>query len=247
MKGLQIIRPIPAAVHATGSGPANMLTPSPREIWIAAEAGAQQIDIDVQSAQAVDGFYLGFTNARPDAQWTIQSIAAIGGAVTTTHLNAQPMRLAGALRDRFAAFARLPVPVTGRYFRVIVDQPETKMEIGNLVVGLTLEWPYAYGSGRQPIDSSRVVDLADGGYGIDAGVVKAQFQWRFVDLDSDTLDKLWAIVEDRGEHKPLVIVEGAAYPPKATAVHYGLFRRFEPFEREDAAATKWAMTVGEWR
>jgi hypothetical protein len=247
VKGIQIIRPIPAQIAAGGSGVANLLTPSPREVWIAPGVGAQAIDIDLSSAQAVDAFYLGFTSARADALWTIQSIAAMGAVATATHVNAQPLRLAGNIRDRFPAFARLPDPVVGRYFRVIVNQPVVAIEIGNLVVGLALEWPYAYGSGRQPIDASRVVDLPDGGYGVDASVVKASLQWRFVDLDDEALDKLWAIAEDRGEHRPLVIVEGPTSPPKATSVHYGLFRRFESFEREDAAATKWSLTVAEWR
>ena len=78
--GLLIVRPIACTVTAGGSGVANLLTPSPREIWIAGGAGAQSIDIDLLSAQPVDCFDLGFTNARADAIWTIQSIASIGGA-----------------------------------------------------------------------------------------------------------------------------------------------------------------------
>lgn len=245
--GLLIVRPIACTVTAGGSGVANLLTPSPREIWIAGGAGAQSIDIDLLSAQPVDCFYLGFTNARSDAIWTIQSVASIGGGVTATHVDAQPMRLAGNIRDRYPAFARFAAPVTGRYFRVTVNQPTTPIEIGNVVPGLAINWPYEYGGGRLPIDTSRVDQLPDGGFGVDAGIVKAGFQWRFVDLDEETREKLWAIAEDRGEHKPLVVVEGPTYPPKATAVHYAIFRRFEPYERENAAATKWALTVEEWR
>lgn len=247
MAGLLINKPIAAAITAPGSGVANLQTPSPREIWIAPAAGAHMIDIDLLSAQQVDCFYLGSTNATVDAVWTIQSIDAIGGAVTATHVNGQPMRLAGNTRNRYPAFARLAAPVVGRYFRITVNQPVTPMEIGVLVVGLALEWPYAYGSGRVPIDTSRVTSLQDGGFGIDAGVVKRAFQWRFVDLDEATLDKLWAIAEEVGESKPLLVVEGPAYPPSATSVHYGIFRRFDYYEREDAASSKWALTLEEWR
>lgn len=247
MRGAQIIRPIPAQITAGGSGVANLRTPSPREIWIAPGVGNQVIDLDMGSLQGIDAFALIDTNARADAVWTIQSIAGIGGAVTATHVNGQPMRLAGNIRTRYPVFARLAAPVAGRYFRITVNQPVTPMEIGVLVVGLALEWPYAYGSGRVPIDGSRVTSLPDGGFGIDEGVVKRAFQWRFVDLDEETLDKLWAIAEDVGEHKPLIVVEGPADAPKATAVHYGLFRRFDYFEREDAAASKWALTIEEWR
>lgn len=247
MKGLQILKPIAAQFTAPGTGAANLQTPSPREIWVAPGPGAQSIDIDLSVAQDVDSFYLGSTNARADAVWTIQSIAAIGGAATATHVNAQPIRLANNIRARFPAFVRLPAPVNGRYFRVIVNQPATPMQIGVLVAALALEWPYAFGGGRVPIDTSGVADLRDGGFGVDEGVVKTQFQWRFVDLDKLTLAKLWAIAEERGEHKPLVVVEGPDYPPDAPSVHYGIFRKFEPYEREDAAATKWALTVLEWR
>jgi hypothetical protein len=245
--GLTLFRPIVANITAPGSGVANLQTPSPREIWIAPGTGAQTIDLDLQSAQDVDCFYLGSTNARADAVWTIQSIAAIGGAVTATHVNAQAMRLAGNIRTRYPAFARLPAPVTGRYFRIVVNQPTTPMQIGVLAAGLAVEWPYAYGSGRLPIDTSRVVAHPDGGFGVDPGIVKTAFQWRFVDLDETMLDKLWAIADERGESKPIVAVEGPSAPPKATAVHYGLFRKFEAFEREDAAQTKWAFSIEEWR
>lgn len=248
MPGLLITKPIAFAATAAGwGGVANLQSKSPREICIAPGTGAQAIDIDLQAAQDVDTFFLGATNARADAVWTIQSIAAIGGAVTATHVNAQPVRLGGNIRSRFHAFVRLPAPVNGRYFRVTVNQPATAFQIGRLVVGLAFDWPYAFGGGRAPIDTSRVAALPDGGFGIDEGVMKASFQWRFVDLTPVALAKLWQIVEELGESRTLVVVEGPDYPPVATSVHYGIFRKLEPFEREDAAATKWAMTVEEWR
>lgn len=247
MKGLTIVCPIPANFFAEGSGVSNLASPSPREIWIADSSGAHTIDVDLTSVKEVDCFFLGGTNARADATWSVQSIAGIGGAVTDTHIDAEPMRLAGSIRSRYCAVGRLAEPVAGRFFRITVDQPVSPMEIGVAFAALALEWPYAFGSGRLPIDTSRVVALDDGGFGVDAGVVKSLFQWRFLDLDDVTLDKLWAIAEDRGESKPLVVIEGPAWPPAATAVHYGLFRRFEAFEREDPASTKWSLTVEEWR
>lgn len=248
MPGLLINKPIPFVATAAGwGGVANLQTRSPREICVAPGAGAQVIDIDLLAAQDVDAFYLGATNARADAIWTIQSIDAIGGAVTATHVNAQPVRLGGNIRARYPALVRLAAPVNGRYFRITVNQPTTAFEIGRLVVSLAFDWPYALGGGRGPIDTSRVISLPDGGFGIDEGVVKAMFQWRFLDLSPAALAKLWQIVEELGESRTLVVVEGPDYPPLATSVHYGLFRRLEPFEREDPAQTKWAMTVEEWR
>lgn len=248
MPGLLIVKPIAFVPSAAGwAGAENFQTKSPREICVAPGTGARTFEIDLQAVQNIDSFFLAATNARADAVWTIQTIAALGGAVTATHVNAQPMRLAGNIRTRYHCLARLPAPVAGRYFRFTVNQPTTPIEIGRVIVGLAFDWPYAYGSGRMPIDTARVVALPDGGFGVDEGVVKTSFQWRFVDLDNAALAKLWQIVEELGESKTLLAVEGPDYPPLATSVHYGLFRKLEPFEREDPAATKWALTVEEWR
>lgn len=248
MAGLTLTKPIAFVASAAGwIGPENLQTKSPREICVAPGTGAQAFEIDLQAVQDVDTFFFAATNARADAVWTIQTIAALGGAVTATHVNAQLMRLGGNIRSRYHSFVRLAAPVSGRYFRITVNQPTTAMEIGRLIIGLAFEWPYAFGGGRGPIDTSRVVALPDGGFGIDEGIVKATFQWRFIDLSAAALAKLWQMVEELGENKTLLAVEGPDYPPVATSVHYGLFRKFEPFEREDPAATKWAMSIEEWR
>lgn len=247
MPGLLVLSPIAAQFSAPGSGAANLATASPREIWVAPAPGAHSIDIDLGSVQPVDCFFLAATNARADAVWTIQSIAAVGGVVTATHVNAQPVRLAGNIRSRYPAFVRLAAPVEGRFFRIVVNQPVTPMEIGAIVAAHAFEWPYAYGAGRMPVDTSRISALPDGGFGVEPGVVKTVFQWRFIDLSAAALAKLWHIAEERGEGRPVVVVEGPDAPPPATSVHYGLFRRFESFEREDAAATKWALSIEEWR
>lgn len=248
MPGLLLTKPIAFVASAAGwAGPENLQTKSPREICVAPGTGAQSFEVDLQAVGDVDTFFLAATNARADAVWTIQTIAAPGGAVTATHVNAAPMRLTGNIRARYHSFVRLAAPVAGRYFRITVNQPTSPIEIGRAIVGLAFDWPYAYGSGRQPIDTSRSVALPDGGFGIDEGVVKVGFQWRFLDLSNAALAKLWQIVEELGENKTLLAVEGPDYPPPATSVHYGLFRKLEQFEREDAAETKWAMSFEEWR
>ncbi len=248
MPGLLINKPIPFVAVATGwTGVANLQSKSPREICVAPAAGPQAIDIDLGSVQSVDFFYLGSTNAAAGALWSIVSIDALGGAIGTIHVDSAPLRLQGNVRARYPVFVRLPAPVNGRYFRLYIDNPGAAFEIGRLAVGLAFDWPYALGGGRGPVDTSRVVALSDGGFGIDEGVVKALFQWRFLDLSPAALAKLWQIVEELGESRTLVVVEGPDYPPLATSVHYGLLRRLEPFEREDPAQTKWAMTIEEWR
>lgn len=246
MTGLLIISPMPATFTAPGSGAANLGTPSPREIWVAPAAGAAAIDIDLGGLREVDSFFMAATNADAATIWTVQSITAIGGSVVETHVSG-PLMLAGTIRLRPAAFARLPAPVTGRYFRIRVEHPSSPMEIGAIVLGHAFEWPYAYGSGRTPAPTSRIAPLTDGGFGVEEGTFKTIFHWRFVDLSNEALDRLWEIAEQHGEARPLVVVEGPDAPPRATSVHYGLFRRFEAYEREDAATTKWSMSLEEWR
>ena len=247
MAGMLIIKPIKIVQFAAGgTGLTNLLTPSPREIWIA-PGGYVEVDIDLGSVQEFDSIYLGNTNAEVGGVWASSQISAIGGSLGASIFSTTPTRLAGSIRSRHPGLVRTPAPVSCRYLRMAITQVSAPIEVGNLVIGKAFEAPYAYGSGRAPIDTSRVVALPDGGFGFDRGVVKSSLSWRFVDLDNAQLDALWALVEDRGESAPLVVVEGPDYPPKATSVHYGLFRRFEPFEREDPAATKWALTLEEWR
>lgn len=249
MAGMLIIKPItiaPGDVVTGGSAPANLVTASPRETWVA-PGNYVEVDIDLGLVQEFDSIYLGNTNAEVGGVWASSQISAIGGSLGTSIFTTTPTRLTGSIRSRHSSFVRTPAPVTCRYLRLAIQQVSVPIEVGNLVIGKAFEAPYSYGSGRAPVDTSRVVALPDGGFGIDRGVVKSSLSWRFVDLDNDQLDALWALAENRGESAPLVVVEGPDYPPKATSVHYGLFRRFEAFEREDPAATKWALTLEEWR
>lgn len=249
MAGMLIIKPIkiaPGDVVAGGSNPANMVTPSPREVWIA-PGNYTEVDIDLGLVQEFDSIYLGNTNAETGGVWAASQISAIGGTLGTSIFTTTPTRLTGSIRSRHPGFVRTPTPVTCRYLRLAIQQVSVPIQVGNLVIGKAFEAPYAYGSGRQPVDTSKVVALPDGGFGIERGVVKSSLSWRFADLDNAQLETLWALAEDRGESAPLVVVEGPDYPPKAPSVHYGLFRRFEPFEREDAAFTKWQLSIEEWR
>lgn len=247
MTGMLILKPLAATWSGAGTGIANLQSPSPREVWRAAGVGNSVIELDLGAAVDLDAIYLGNTNASADATWMGQTITGLGGSVSGTLFSAMPIRLAGNIRTRHPAFVRLPAPTNARFLRLTFSQSGVPLEIGVAVPALSLELPYAFGSGRMPVDTSRVVSLIDGGFGIDRGSVKALLQWRFVDLDNAALSKLWAISEDRGESAPLVVIEGPDDPPIATGVHYGLFRRFEAFEREDPANTKWAMSLEEWR
>ncbi len=247
MAGMLILKPLPiAALAAGGTGLDNLKTASPREIWIA-PSGYVELDVDLGSVQEFDSIYLGNTNAETGGVWASSQISGLGGTLGATIFSTTATRLTGSIRSRHPAFVRTAAPVSCRYLRLAISQVSAPIQSGNLVIGKAFEAPYAYGSGRQPVDTSKVVALPDGGFGIERGVVKSSLSWRFADLDNAQLETLWALAEDRGESAPLVVVEGPDYPPKAPSVHYGLFRRFEAFEREDAAFTKWQLSIEEWR
>ena len=249
MSGIAILRPLPIVqVGIWGAtGEQNMLTPSPREVCVTKSAHSHVIDIDLGSAQAVDTLYVGNCDVPADA--TIEVYASPSWAAAGTQLHVGAFRLARSMGPGHNAFVALGAAVVGRYFRVSINLPSapSAIHIGVLAIGRRFEHPYAYGGGRQPLDSSRVTELFDGGFGIDHGVVKSSFKWRFTDLQESTVQDLWDLAKVRGQSRVIVIDEDIdADPRTASSVHYGLFGRFEAYERTDPRDTSWAMTMTEW-
>lgn len=58
---------------------------------------------------------------------------------------------------------------------------------------------------------------------------------------------LWALVKDRGERRPVLVAEelqeGAGTNEE---LHYGLFDRFEAYERQAPGSTRWSLSMTEW-
>lgn len=250
MSGIAIIRPLPIAAIAVSSGDAskaNMLTPSPREIWVSGNSISQTIDIDLGAAVPYDTVYIGGFNAGAGATWSLNRATGLGVGMTAEA--AGNIIAADAVGPTYQALLRRGSAAAGRYLRIALTVPAAQiMQIGVVAVGLSWEHPYAYGAGRQLIDLSRVTELQDGGYGIEQGALKAGFQWRFIDLSKTRRDELWAIVRDRGTRKPVIVVEDIDDAPLPDAsLHYGLFQKFEPWERANEVDTIWALSMQEWR
>lgn len=249
MSGVLIVKPLAlaAAPAVAGTGAANLVTDDPNEAWIAPSAAPIAMDIDLGAEIAVDSFYLGYTNAAPAASWSIAHGTGPGAGLVDLK-PVGPMRAADSLGPRHHAFHRLAVPVVGRYFRLSLAQDGAEpLFAGRLVIGRAFEKHRDYGPGRLLIDTSTREDLPGGGFGFGDGVVKAQFAFSFSDLTTAQRDALYAIKWECGLRKPVVLVEDADAPAGLNeAIHYGVFDRFQVWERANPRDTKWAGAVIDW-
>jgi len=249
MSGVLIVKPlsIAATPTTTGTGQANLLTADPNEAWIAASAASLTMDIDLGAVASIDSFYLGYTNASAAATWTIASGTGLGTGLTTRKASGL-MRPADSEGPRHHCFARLAAPVTARYWRfTLLQGGATPLYAGALVLGKAFEKFREYGAGRTPVDTATREDLPGGGFGIGDGVVKSQFAFSFVDLSDAETNQLWLIKKDRGLTRPVLVVEDADLSEgQNEAIHYGVFERFQSYERVDPANTRWAGSVIDW-
>lgn len=249
MSGVLIIKPEPIAALAVngGSGLNNLATPDPKEVWVAPSTALYWIDVDLGQALAIDSFALAYTNASADAVWAIQSATGMGTGVATI-ANYHAMRASDSLGPRHHAFLRLSAPVTSRYFRILVDQGgATPLYAGALVLGRAFEKYRERGQDRLLIDTGNRLDLPGGGFNMGDGVVKSQFAFSFVDLSDAQRNALYAIMRDRGLRRPVVVVEDADLAEgQNEAIHYGVFERFQPYERVNPRKTRWAGSVLDW-
>ncbi|WP_300113483.1 hypothetical protein [Sphingobium sp.] len=249
MTGVLIIKPLAIALAPSlpGSGQANLLTADPNEAWIAPSTAVVAMDIDMGALVSIDSFYLGYTNAAAAATWTIARATGLGTGLTTIRA-AGLMRAPDSEGPRHHCFARLAAPVASRYFRLTLTQTgAAPLYAGALVLGRAFEKYREYGPGRTPIDTSTREDLPGGGFAIGEGVVKSQFAFSFVDLSEAETGQLWSIKKDRGVTRPVVVVEDADLSGGLNdAIHYGVFERFQAYERLDPANTRWAGSVLDW-
>jgi hypothetical protein len=246
-------QPISAIVVSRGSGAANLLTADPKEVWADTAVGtAANIDIDLGSVVALDTVFLG-TIIPPvaGATWTITGGAA---SYTTTVLKAS-----GALRVPDAA-GQFPDASHGfwqgasasvRYLRLAVTQPagQALLSAGVIMVGAAFRPSFnkEWGSGRRVIDTAAVESLVSGGFAVGDGARKAAYSWTLGDLTEAEVEALHAIALDRGESRPVLVVED----PDQTAglrrrIHYGLLRSLRAYERRDPRRWRWDFTVEEW-
>lgn len=250
MGRLMIVEPLAFTTTGTaGVQPAALGTPDPKEVWAAPNAAGGAILIDLGQVRTVDTFFLGFSNANLNSEWSVQQTnsAFVDIGAVTVNL---AMRSADAATARTHSLARLAAPVTGRYFKLYVNtKSELTLYAGVLVVGLSIvpEWDKEWGSGRRLIDTGAATALIGGGYGVQQGTRKPGYTFTLGDLTDAEVEKLWAMALRKGETNPVLVVEQYdATENRQEKIHYGLFQRFEPYERRNPNETKWAMEIHEW-
>ncbi len=255
MSNVLILSPAPIAAIAAsrGSGVANLLTRSPKEVWADNAVGsAASIDIDLGAVTSIDTVYLGYVSpAAAAATWTITG--GTGGYTESLIKASGPLR---AIDTATRAPARTHAFWTGgavnvRYIRLSITQPagSAPLRAGVAMVGRAWRPTFnmEFGAGRRIIDTGTVAALPDGGFGTIEGVRKREFNWSLGDLSRDETDALDDLLGDHGETIPLLVVEDPdATTGQRARIHYGLFVALKAFERSNPAQTKWQFTFEEW-
>lgn len=247
----------PAAIASIdvsrGSGATNLLTSSPKEVWQDSAVGAPAtIDIDFGAVRAIDTVFLG--SVLPPAPGSTWEIA--GGTATYNEVTLMPESalravdrpgIEPALSHGFWTGAAAEI----RYLRITVTQPNgyEPLSIGNVMAGsaLVTAWNKEWGAGRRVIDTGIITPLPDGGAAAVEGARKGSYSWTFGDLSDAEVDRIYALQLERGETRPLVVVED----PAATAgqlyrIHYCRFVSLRAYERRDPTQTRWELSVEDW-
>lgn len=259
MANMLIVRPIAPkqfGVYAgaqsdgqAGTGAFNLLSPDPKEVYNdGGFGGFRIIEFLFEGNILVDSFFLGFVGEAPGATVDVR-YAPLNAAETSLGLQGVvPTNRTGVTRRHM--LVRTPAPVLAGVARFYVSsQQAARMTIGIAAVGLSFqprrnrEW----GGGRRPIDTGSAEPLPSGGFGIGEGVVKSSFRWTFGDLDDDELDRLDELAMDRGNRRPVIVVENPDVDARLhQRIHYGLLDRFEFQERRNVALNRWALGVTDW-
>jgi hypothetical protein len=255
MANILILSPasILAIEASRGSGAANLLTRSPKEVWIDSAVGSPVlINIDLGAATSIDTVYLGYVSPpAAGAVWTITGGVA-GYAETTVKASGALRAIDSASRSpkrTHALWAGSAISV--RYLRISVTQPagNAALSIGVAMVGKA--WRPVFnmelGHGRRVVDTGTVTALVDGGFATVDGARKRSFSWTLGDLSIAEADALEELLLTHGMTVPLVVCEDPAETAgQFNRLHYGLFSNLKAYEREDPAKTKWAFEFEEW-
>jgi hypothetical protein len=248
-----ILKPLtPSAVAVSqGTGGANLLTPDPKEVWVGGGAGAVNLDFNLGAVMPLDTFHLGF-HTFPAAGRLVSITGGAAGYADAAFYDANfagsinaPSAVASPLRRH--ALVKLAAPVNAQFVRFTVNTfSAAQAAIGIVSIGKSFQptWNREKGGGRTIIDTGSIEQLPGGGYGIGAGTRKPGFRWVFGDLDDEELDQLFDLALDRGETRPVLVVEDPDLTPGLNErIHYGLFQRFEHYERADPGKHRWSLSV----
>lgn len=238
---------IAATAVNTGDGSQYLRTPDPKEVWKAQVSGTLTIYADLGAVREVDTVFLGFTDAAPGTTWRIDATSSMQGANPVELLAARVMALPAGVDPRRHGFATFQQAVQTRYLRIdLTPGAQSTFSAGVLAAGKRFDHPYEFKAGRRPIDLGERIELAGGGFGFGEGAIKSSFKFTFADLSDSAVDTLWRLVRTMGLRNPVILVEGGEGAVSQDQLHYGVFERFEAYEREDPADTRWSLSMQDW-
>lgn len=255
MSRLLIVQPLPIAAIAAsrGVGAANLLSPDPKEVWADDAVGASaSIVVDLGALRTIDTVFLGFVE--PPAAGATWSVKANSGSGADFWLQTETALRVTDVAGTFPARTHALWFGAARAVRVLtifLDQPvgSPPLTAGVVVIGkafvadLGQEW----GAGRQPIDSGTVTELPSGGFAVVEGARKARFSWTFGDLSQAETDQLEQIALALGETAPGLVIEDADRTAGLNnRIHYGLFEKWNQFERRNRRQTRWEVGIKQW-
>lgn len=252
----------PAALTTNGTAGANLLTPDPKEVWLATpgqisgSTTVSLVDLDYGVDYGIDTIWLGHTNAVPGTQWYIVAAATQAGLNTGTVLLSQTTLAAPSNRNPPRHGLWMGSFNVFRWWRVVIVQPTSAgvFTAGVLMLGKRFQpvWNREAGDGRRPIDLGAVERLRGGGFGRRRGAIKLAYEWVFGDLTDTDLDRLAFLISDpvdgAGQTDPVLVIED----PDNTAglaerMHYGLFTGLDVFERTlPGVRSRWRLSMEEW-
>lgn len=254
MSKLIIVQPLPIVVTGAsrGNGAANLVTADPKEVWRDDAVGSEAIiSIDLGMVRSIDTIFVGYISDPVNTAVT----RLTGGSLAPGEFIIQPntaLRVPDAIGLRSAVTHALwhGAPVDTRFINIGLNQPDgLPLYAGLILVGrafkpvLGQEW----GAGRRPIDTGSVTPLLSGGFSIVEGARKRHLNFTLGDLSEAEADQLEALALDRGESRPVLIVENVDRTPGLRQrIHYGLFERWRAFERRNRKQTRWEIGLEEW-
>lgn len=232
------------AVTQTGTGPDNLRTPDPKEVWQGATA-ANSIYFDMGEAVEADTFFVGSILPNADNLTVeVSSATSLGaGGVGLGSMSPGPV----TAKRRHAFLKR--APVTSRYWAINFNSTAPS-GFGVFAIGKSVQPAYGHewGSGRTVDDRSDVSALRGGGYGIERGARVPGWQFNCGDLSDAEVASLWDIVAEVGGSAPVVVAEdpSASQPALNNSLHYGLIDRPEAYTREAPFLNSWSFRIRGW-
>jgi hypothetical protein len=257
MSKMILFRPLPIA-SLTGDVPVqNLLTAEPKEVIVHPPFfGALGLHVDFGAPRSIDSIFLGFMRNYAAGHGVQHVTAGLGGPNETIlfTLNGPggmaPTASEEPLRRHW--FVKLPAPADYRYISFQLGPGAGEpvgATIGILAIGKALQTSFnrEKGGGRTIIDTGAKEARQDGGFGTGHGTVKAGFRWTWGDLSDAEVEAIYDLGLWAGERRPIVVVEDPDQTPGLNErIHYGLFDKFEAYERGDPSKHRWALSVTQW-